>query len=551
MCHRFTVVARHAFFPIFAGMDDTHCIDYRSTGYFSKLICDYLDQKPALQKYYNRFPTIENFASQIEEKKGFSKEQRKLLVEALDMQYQSITSKEATTANISRLANSNTFTVVTGHQLNIFTGPLYFIYKIISTINLCKKLKAQYPDNDFVPVYWMASEDHDFEEINHIHFQDEKLVWERNSGGPVGRFSTAGLEDVIEKLNEQVGPGTAATEFIELLKASYLKHRNLADATRYLAHQLFGDEGLVVVDGDDSGLKSSMIPHFQKELMEQISEKEVVKTSEGLEQEYFDQVHPREINLFYIKDGLRERIVKNENRWEVLETKISFTKEELIKELNNHPERFSPNVILRPLYQEVILPNLAYIGGGGELAYWLQLKDMFAAFEVPFPMLVLRNSVLWVDKKSKEQIEKLGIPVSEVFRPLEEAKGDYASKNAPIDTELEPYEVKLQSMFDELEEVAHLTDKSMLGAVNAQRQKQLNGLEKLKKKLIRAEKKRQDISMARFDKINEALFPKGGLQERNVNLSEMYMEHGNSFISTLKQSLDPLDFRFRILVEES
>ncbi len=533
-------------------MDETHGIDYRNTGYFSKLICDYLDQKPELQKYYNRFPSIENFKAQIEDRKPFQKEQRELLAEVLTEQYQSITSeKEKTTQNILQLRDSNTFTVVTGHQLNIFTGPLYFIYKIISTINLCKQLKEQYPDFNFVPVYWMASEDHDFAEINYINFKGEKLVWRKQDGGPVGRFSTDGLKEIIEELAQKMGPGTFANQFTELLKSSYLDSHTLAAATRQLTHSLFGDDGLVVIDGDDAKLKKSMIPHFKRELFEGVSHREVSQTSSTLQQEYFEQVHPREINLFYILDGVRERIVNNGNRWEVLETSISFTKEEIEQELINHPESFSPNVILRPLYQEVILPNLAYIGGGGELAYWFQLKGMFKAFDVPFPILSLRNSVLWVDEKSDKQIEKLEISVDQLFRPIEDAKGDFVKERAPLDMELEPYEQKLQQMFDDLEEVANLTDRSMLGAVNAQRQKQLNGLENLKKKLVKAEKKRQEVSMSRFNKLHETLFPNGSLQERYSNLSELYMEYGNSFISTLKSRLNPLDFRFMVLASKS
>ncbi len=529
-------------------MDDTHCIDYRSTGFFSKLICDYLDQKPALQKYYNRFPLIENFKAQIEDRKDFDLKQRDLLVKVLEGQYQSMdVNKENSVLNIQKLGESNTFTVVTGHQLNIFTGPLYFLYKIISTINLCKQLKVKYPDFNFVPVYWMATEDHDFAEINHINFKGEKLSWNRKDGGPVGRFSTAGFESVIDALAAKMGPGTYAEQLTELLKSSYIEHKTLAEATRFLTHQLFGDEGLVIIDGDDPQLKRTMIPYFRKELFDNVSYAEVSKTSSSLQKDYFEQVHPREINLFYIKDGLRERIVKSGDRWEVLESTISFSRDEIEQELENHPECFSPNVILRPLYQEVILPNLAYIGGGGELAYWLQLKQMFEVFDVPFPMLNLRNSVLWVDGKSQKQISKLGISMEDIFRPVEDLKADYVKEKAPMDMELEPYELKLQQMFDDLEEVANLTDKSILGAVNAQRQKQLNGLENLKKKLIKAEKKRQEISMTRFDKLHASLFPNGSLQERYSNLSELYMEHGNTFIEILKSKLDPLDFRFLVL----
>ncbi len=151
-------------------MSENDCITYQSSGYFSKLINDYLDKKPELDVLYNRFPSIENFGLQIEEKaKSFTPSNRKILFNALKEQYSKSEISQQTDANIQLLLDNKTFTITTGHQLNLFTGPVYFIYKIISTINLCKKLKTEFPENNFVPVYWMASEDHDFEEINHFY----------------------------------------------------------------------------------------------------------------------------------------------------------------------------------------------------------------------------------------------------------------------------------------------------------------------------------------------------------------------------------------------
>ncbi|WP_417589851.1 bacillithiol biosynthesis cysteine-adding enzyme BshC [Owenweeksia hongkongensis] len=540
-------------FLLLPSMDDTHCLNYRNTGYFSKLICDYLDQDPTLKPFYNRFPNLENFKDQIEEKSSFTPEGRKMLVEALLEQYSDLgkssdTSK--TLENIQLLADGKTFTVTTGHQLNLFTGPLYFLYKIVSTINLSRELKKAYPENNFVPVYWMATEDHDFEEINFINLFGGRLRWNRESGGPVGRFSTEDIEPLIKELNEHLGPGSFAKEFCELLKTAYSEGRNLAEATRYLVHHLFGEHGLVIVDGDSSKLKTLMQPLFKDELLKSASHEFVSKTTSKLEEVYFQQVHPRDINLFYIADGLRERIEKRDGRWYVLNTKLEFSEEEIIKELNDNPERFSPNVILRPLYQEVILPNLAYIGGGGELAYWFQLKDMFDAFKIPFPMLMLRNSALWVPAKEKSKLDDMGLKVSDLFYPLHEVKKNYVSEHAPVDVELDPYQQKLQQMFDELEDVANLTDKSMLGAVNAQRQKQLNGLDNLKKKLIRAEKRRQSDQMEKLERVYFALFPKGSLQERHDNLSVYFSEYGPAFIEQLFESLDPLDYRFRVITEK-
>ena len=189
----------------------TDCISYQKSGYFAKLIVDYLDEKPELNPLYNRFPMLENFKSQLEEKaQNYPPENRVILVEALKKQYEGFEISERTQHHISLLSHSKTYTVTTGHQLNLFTGPIYFLYKIVSTITLCNALKKEYPDHDFVPIYWMATEDHDFEEINYFNFKKVKIKWNAESHGPVGRLSTAGLASVLEAFATELGVGQNA-----------------------------------------------------------------------------------------------------------------------------------------------------------------------------------------------------------------------------------------------------------------------------------------------------------------------------------------------------
>ena len=372
----------------------TDCLSYKETNYFTPLIIDYLDQKESLKPFYNRFPTLENFEAQIQEKdQFFTSAKRKILVEVLKDQYKALQTSEAVLGNIELLSNTKTFTVTTGHQLNLFTGPLYFLYKIVSTINLAKDLQKKYPDFNFVPIYWMATEDHDFEEINYFNLNGKKFKWnstQKHAGkDAVGNLNTEGLDEVYSLFSAEIGGGTNAEALKKLFKKAYLEHSNLTDATRYLADELFKDYGLVILDGDDTRLKQEFLPYLEKEIFEQVSEKATEPLANKLKElGYTVQVNPREINLFYLKDGLRERIIEQEGRYFVNETEISWSEEELRSELKQHPERFSPNVMTRPLYQEVILPNLCYIGGGGELAYWFELKDFFKAVNVPFPILI-------------------------------------------------------------------------------------------------------------------------------------------------------------------
>ena len=527
----------------------TEYIPYRKTNYFSPLICDYLDEIDNIKKLYNRFPNIENFEGQIEEKmQSYSHDIRKDLVKVLLLQYQGLKISAPTLSNIDLLKHKTTFTVTTGHQLNLFTGPLYFLYKIISTINLTKELKEAYPQYNFVPVYWMATEDHDFNEINYFNFQNKKLQWNVESAGAVGRLQTDGLDEVLGVFEKELGHGTDAKILAELFKKAYLEQGNLSKATHYLANELFGSYGLIILDADHSDLKQLFTPYIEKELLENSAYNHVSRTNKYIEElDYKVQVNPREINLFYLTDALRERIVFQDDTFIVYGTDISWSKEDMLQEIKDHPERFSPNAIMRPLYQEVILPNLCYIGGGGELAYWLQLKDYFESVKVTFPILLLRNSVLITTEKQTVKLDKLELTIKELFLDQEALIAKQTKKISSVTIDFTPQKEHLQKQFEELYDLATKTDKSFLGAVGAQERKQIKGLENLEKRLMKAQKRKLKDEIERVTRIQNLLFPNQSLQERQMNFSEFYVEYGDDLISKLVDVLQPLKSEFTIL----
>jgi bacillithiol biosynthesis cysteine-adding enzyme BshC len=539
----FSILAKNCKMP-------SDCITYQNSGYFSKLIIDYLDQKAELKSLYNRFPTLENFQLQMEEKsKNFPIKNREILAKALLIQYQRFEISEATSTNIELLKNSKTYTITTGHQLNLFTGPLYFLYKIISVINLTKELKNAYPENNFVPIYWMATEDHDFEEINSFNFKGNKIQWKKESKGPVGRLNTYGLEEVFDLFSMELGIGNNANYLRELFKKSYLEHDNLGEATRYLANELFKKEGLVILDGDDLELKKLFIPYAKNELLLQTSYKKVNETLPLLE-EYSVQVNPREINLFYIQDNLRERIIIENGNYKINNTSLFFSESEIITELEKNPENFSPNVILRPLYEEVILPNLCYIGGGGELAYWLELKSNFEANNIAFPILLLRNSVLIATKRQNEKLKKLNLNWADVFQKQEDLINNKTKEFSNFAIDFSEQKKYLKSQFETLYTIANQTDKSFLGAVKAQEVKQLKGLENLEKKLLKAEKRIHNEKLERIIQLQNELFPNQTLQERKSNLADFLNEISDyeAFFLPLYSGFQPLEQDFKILI---
>lgn len=524
------------------------CISYQDSGYFSPLMNDYLEQKENLKSLYNRFPTLENFGPQILEKQqNFNDNQRQILVSALEEQYKNLTVSSLTQQNIASLKAPNTFTITTGHQLNLFTGPLYFLYKIISVINLTKELKSEYPEYNFVPVYWMATEDHDFEEINYFNFKGKKIRWNRESSGPVGRLSTEGLDEVFECLEKELGIGTNAKYLKTLFTDAYLKHDNLATATHFLANALFGHYGLVVMNADESSLKRLFIPHIKEELSYQTANS-CVAESTSLLSGYKIQVNPREINLFYIGGALRERIILKNDLYYINNTDLVFTQEEILRLVDEHPEHFSPNVIMRPLYQEVILPNLCYVGGGGELAYWLELKSYFDRSAVTFPILLLRNSALLASQKLAEKADKLNLSWADLFKKQSDLVNEKIRFYSTFTLDFTPQKKLLHEQFALLSEIASKTDDSFSGAVKAQETKQLKGLDNLEKKLVRAEKKKHADQLKRITELQNMLFPNNSLQERQANFSEFYLESGSHLIENLFTKLHPLSHDFTIIV---
>ena len=524
---------------------ETKTIKLEQTNYFSSLMLDYVNQREELAPFYNRFPTQDSYFLQAKEKLNNYKH-RDLLVEVLNKQHKELELSKKQKKNLELLSQVNTLTITTGHQLNLFTGPIFFFYKILQVIKQCKELNKSQTDYNFVPIFWMATEDHDFEEINHFNYDNRIIHWDKQSGGPVGQLCTKGLKEVFTSFLSLLPNGKKKEHLQYLIETSYFKDTSLANATRTLVHLLFKDYGLLMIDGDDKDLKEIMIPVFQEELIENTSSKEVEFQANNLANlGYNIQVNPIEINLFYISNSKsRERIIFDNNKFYILNTALVFTKEELLTELNHHPEKFSPNVILRPLYQEMVLPNVAYIGGGGEIAYWFELKTMFEKFNTNFPLLVLRNSLLIRTKRQFEKQEKLKLADKDLFLPSRSIVKNEVLNQSVLVKKLPRLENDLQLIFQELEKLAMDTDVSFVDMVNAQRTKQLKGFEKLKKRLVNAEIKTNSDLQNRIEKLLKELDQNKGLQERKRNFSDFDYVDLKRFIEVIYKSIKPFEFNF-------
>ena len=385
----------------------------------------------------------------------------------------------------------------------------------------------------------MASEDHDFAEINHFNLFGNQYTWETAQEGAVGRFSTGDMDQIL-----QVIP-----ELPQFFQDAYGQGQTLAQATRHIVNELFGDSGLIVVDADHPKLKQQFIPIIQDELAHHHTNALVQKSSEKmLQMGYKTLVTPREINLFYLTDETRRRLVKKDGRYEVLGTDISFSAKEIKSLLDKHPECFSPNVVLRTLYQETILPNLAYIGGPGELSYWLQFKSTFDHYNVPFPVLLPRNCALIINKGQMKKINKLELQVDDLFLQAPALKTTFINRTAEQLLDLNRERELLEKLFMLIIDKAQQVDGSLAGYVRAEESKMRKILEHIEKRLKKAEEQKQETSIKQLMTLKDKLFPQGGLQERHDNFLNFYLNNPQ-FIMELQEHLDPFDLRFHILMD--
>lgn len=525
-------------------------ISFEATRAFSSLSTDYLKQDANLRPFYKHAASGEGIQNAIAERASFPVN-RELLVTTLQKQYEGVATTDLVQENIRKLGEENTFTVCTAHQPNIFTGYLYFIYKIAHVIKLAEELGERYPGKNFVPVYYMGSEDNDLDELNHIYLNGDELVWDTDQGGAVGRMRAKGIEKLIEQISGQLGIFEYGADLITLLKACYQPGSSIQQATLQLTDALFRKYGLVVLIPDHPDFKRQMIPVFEDDLFNHTAFSLVKDTAALLSVHYHAQVNPREINLFYMTDHLRERIVEENGRYSINNTEISFSAAEIKEELYNHPERFSPNVVLRGLFQETILPNIVFVGGGSEIAYWLELKKMFEHYKVPYPVILLRNSFLIVNKDMSQLMSKLSIDGPALFEDENSLLSAIVLKNSAQRLSLTEEKQSLFSLYEKTEQSAGAVDATLINHVKALYARASSGIEGLEKKLLRSEKRKYEEQKRQLHKLKSSLFPNGVLQERIENFLPYYARSGGVFIDRIYDNSAGLRQEFGILVESA
>jgi bacillithiol synthase len=498
-------------------------------------------------------PSVEGILEAARQRKASFPVDRKQLVSVLEQQYTGLGKVESVKANIEALGSDNTMAIVTAHQPVLMGGPLYTVYKILSAVKLCRQLNEAGSEFRFVPVFVMGSEDHDKEEINHFYHYGKKIEWETEQTGAIGRFNTSGLEAILETLKERNASSEVAAAFYRESMGILQQAPHYRGFYQQWLHSLFGSYGLIVLDMDVPSFKRTFVPWMLKELDEQFTLHTVsVAQEQKRVKGYKPATFLRPVNFFILDDHGRHKIeIQEDGRYQIGDHGLIWSDQELRQFVLDHPEHVSPNVNLRPLYQECIIPNVAYIGGGGEISYWLERKGQFEAANVFFPALVRRDSLWWIDATTCKKMKRIGVDFSAFRQPQDSFIKDYILQHAGHEVTLDAFNEKLEGLFQEIRSVATSVDPTLAGVVEAEKVKAQKSMEMIQHKMLKAEKASQDSAVASIHAIYEKLFPGGDtIQERQDNFLGYYFRLGPSYFDSLLGVLDPLRRELKVILED-
>jgi bacillithiol biosynthesis cysteine-adding enzyme BshC len=459
---------------------------------------------------------------------------------------------------INLLQQPNTFAIVTAHQPVLFGGPLYFIYKAISAIVLANELNTQYQSEglQFLPVFWIGGEDHDFEEISHIRLFGKKYQWEHApTQGATGQMPLETLTPLVAEIIAVLGNQSLhAAELANWLQKAYAPPHNLGQATQLFLHFLFGQYGLIVLNPNEANFKAMFANTMASEVLHQTSYKQVGKTNQIIQQlGYTPQAFVREVNLFEMGKHFRSRILYNAGTKQYTlpsAPHISYSPTQLSALIEQNPQQFSPNVIMRPLYQQTILPCIAYIGGPGEVSYWLQLAENFKAFDVFYPVVLLRDMAIWADKQIGGKAQKLQLNPDDLWLSYPELAQKFLRKWANTEPNLLESEISnIKQILTNISTKANTIDGSLATTVAAESAKIISGLEKLQEKLFKAEKRKHEIELQQLANLHQKLYPENNLQERIDNFMPLYLQYGRSFFDYLLENFNPTEQKVKLFVD--
>ena len=526
------------------------------------LFLDYLYEFDNVKNFYktnfrDKDEYLQVFKKVSDNHTGFRTE----LPTILTGQYKDFSPSEKTTKNISALKDNKTLAVVTGQQLGILGGPLYTFYKIITAIKLSNFLSERYDDFRFVPVFWLEGDDHDFNEVRNINLVNDnnevikieygQEIEEEENRGSVGYLK---INETVNQFFSTLEQNLRTTEFtpdlLGKIKSFYSPGKTLKQAFKELVFWLFDQYGLVIFDPQDAEIKKLLKPVFIKEITDfrKHSEK-LVHVSAKLEELYHAQVKVRPVNLFYSNDEGRFLIEPVENEFRLKRKRKKFTYDELIEMINNEPENFSPNVLLRPICQDYILPTAFYVGGPSEISYFAQVMPLYDFFKVEAPIIYPRSSATLVEKNINSIVEKYNIGLSELFADIEKVKNKVIQSisQTAVDDIFNITSNQIEIAFDQLKEKLFELDKTISDSSSKYKQKIFYYIDELKGKAVDAQKKKYETTVRQIDKVANSLHPNSNMQERELNFIYFANKYGPEIYNRIFEELSINKFDHQLI----
>ncbi len=488
---------------------------------------------------------------------------RPTLHRVLNIQNREFHSGIKTLANIDLLGNDNTFAVVTGQQLGFFGGPLYTIYKAITTVKLANKLTQDFPEYNFVPVFWLEGEDHDFDEINktkYLNSSNELSIAEYLIGGKplernIGATGNIIFDEHIEQFFSTIETTLPKTDYsaalFQLTRGYYTKGNTLLKAFAGFFNHIFEDSGLVFINPNQPEFKKVLSPLFVNEINSNSqTSKLIIQKSVELEEHYHAQMKAKALNLFMFHKGGRHLIEPSDSGDYYLKNlRQRYTKEELLSIAVNTPELLSSNVVMRPLCQDTLLPTIAYVGGPGEIAYFAQLKTVYDYFNVAMPIIYPRASVTLIEDKIKNILEKYSLEVKDLFGEVEPIlrKVSEQVSEVKVDSLFESLSARINDAVNEARFGIQQIDPTLNGTIDGTLIKFQQQLDVLKQKTQKAQQQKEDVSLKQIKKASLNIFPNENFQEREFSVILYLNKYGPDFVKWVANEIVIDKFQHQVI----
>lgn len=529
----------------------------------TKLFLDYLYNFENLQKFYKyNFRNKEQIIKKFQQLTDVQREFRGELSTIIHDQYEFLSPSSKTLKNISSLKDDKTLAVVTGQQLGILGGPLYTFYKIITAIKLCSHLSERYDNYNFVPVFWLEGDDHDFDEVKSINILNEnneiikisytdEIINEELNRGSIGQIKlSAGISRFFNEIDQHLKTSEYKPKILEHLKKFYQENKTFKDSFRELLFFFFDQYGLIIFDPQDKKVKDLLKPIFIKEVTQFRSHTQsLVNVSASLEELYHAQVKIRPINLFYNFDEGRYLIEPVENEFRLKGKRKKFTLQEIEERIETEPEKFSPNVLLRPICQDYLLPTAFYVGGPSEIAYFGQILPLYQFYEIDPAVIYPRSSATILEKAVKLILEKYNLKITSFFTDVNKLKNLIVNNMSDqnLDEIFTSSKNKIDHVFDEIKEKLYSVEKTMSDVTSKYRSKVLSYIDELNAKAVEAQKKRFEITLRQIDKAAVNLYPNNNLQEREFSFYQFANKYDLEVIKKIFNELEINKFEHQII----